>query len=1036
MTEPNTEAPVESVGANMNVPADFESRLADADRRAQEGRWAEAASGYRELWRIDPGHGQVNHGLGLAAARLNVAELGIPYFEAALAADAQCAQFWIDYVDSLGVIGRTEEAAAVLAYARQQGLDGRVVEYLAIATANRAIRADSWENRYKGNYVWELQHGFLDSDSSSAQPERQKVEDILDAFSRGDISAVTELAEAMTRDYPAFEFGWKALGAARQQTAHPIEALAPMRRATALSPGDVEARYNLAVVQQALYRFEEAEAGYRWVLKREPAYLDALSNLGVILQQSGRLEASRYCYEELLAKDPSRGPAWGNLAQVLQKLGADKQADKAFVQALAMVPGHVDYYWHHGDVLRKLKRADEAVEVYRQALDMAPGTAKGWASLGAALMDGDEWDQADDCVRRALEIDPESADAHVNRGVVLHQFGRIAEAEACYRKGLELDPDNAQAYFNLGVMHHEAGRQEEAVDCYQKATQLSPDLLKAEVNCGLVLMDLGRYEEAEARFKRGIELDPSLEIAHLSVAECLLGRRKALDSIFALRAGLELCPESPILLEKLATQYADLGRSKDALELCEKLLQINPKSTSVMASKADALRYLGRAAEAEEVLNSILQLGPGNSYGYSGVLFRLSELPSISPENLYAEHRKAGKAIEAPFIESWPQHVNQKDSERPLRVGIVSADLRNHTLAFLAEEVLAELSKLPGLCLHAFYSHPHEDDTTAHIRKSFAHWHRIAGLSDPHVFDLIRRNEIDVLIDLSGHTAGHRLDVFARRPAPIQATWIGYPATTGMTSIDYYIGDRHFLPRDRFASQFTEALVHLPACAPFQPSILAAPVNPLPALSNGYITFASFNRVGKISPQVVDLWCRLMTELPGSQLLLVGMKSDELAKALLARFAEHGFGEERVVPLPRLNHAAYQGLHNKVDIALDTFPYAGATTTLHALWMGVPTLTLDCGKPASREGAFALGHLGLEEFVATDEADFVKRGCHLSADLSHLAEIRASLRSRFSASALSKPDLVAAGLNQAIRIMWTRWCRGERPEFISVDGTQ
>jgi protein O-GlcNAc transferase len=453
-----------------------------------------------------------------------------------------------------------------------------------------------------------------------------------------------------------------------------------------------------------------------------------------------------------------------------------------------------------------------------------------------------------------------------------------------------------------------------------------------------------------------------------------------------------------------------------------------------LVCRSVALYGLGRGQESEEALRQALEIDPGNSGGRSAMLFQMSELSNASPEELFAEHRRFGEILEAPYRENWPVHDNVKQPERPLRIGFVSADLRNHTLAFFAEPILAELAKFPDLSLYAFHNHVVDDDTTAVIRRSFAHWQRIAGIPDATVFELIRRSGIDILVDLSGHTRGHRLDVFARKPAPVQASWIGYPATTGMTAIDYYLGDRFFIPQEEFASQFTEALVHLPASVPFNPFQKAPAVNALPALDNGFVTFGSFNRQSKISQQVIQLWARLMRELPGSRLILAGLAGGERTRILVQSFADQGIGLERLLPLPRMGQEPYQALHHKVDIALDTFPYAGGTTTLHALWMGVPTLTLDCGKPASRQGAFSLGHVGLEEFIACDEDDFVSRGTRLARDVRALADIRSSLRSRFAASALADPALIASGLHQALRIMWRRWCNGLPPEFISVTG--
>jgi predicted O-linked N-acetylglucosamine transferase (SPINDLY family) len=304
------------------------------------------------------------------------------------------------------------------------------------------------------------------------------------------------------------------------------------------------------------------------------------------------------------------------------------------------------------------------------------------------------------------------------------------------------------------------------------------------------------------------------------------------------------------------------------------------------------------------------------------------------------------------------------------------------------------------------------------------HWHPIAGFSDAALAEKISGDGIDILIDLAGHTAENRLLTFARKPAPIQVSWMGYPGTTGLRAMDYYLADRYFLPPGAFDSQFTEKLVHLPASAPFLPDEGAPPVNALPALSKGYITFGSFNRLTKLRPSVIALWSRLLRALPDAHMVLGGMPREGSYDALIGWFAREGIVRERLSFYARCPMPAYLALHHQVDMCLDTFPYTGGTTTNHALWMGVPTLTLAGHTPPGRQGAAMLGHVGLEAFVAEDEKDFQEKGLSWAADLAALAAVRAGLRERCERSPMRRPDVIAAGLESALRNMWQRWCAG------------
>jgi len=320
------------------------------------------------------------------------------------------------------------------------------------------------------------------------------------------------------------------------------------------------------------------------------------------------------------------------------------------------------------------------------------------------------------------------------------------------------------------------------------------------------------------------------------------------------------------------------------------------------------------------------------------------------------------------------------------------------------------------------------------LRPYFAHWHPVATLTDAELAELIRKDSIDILIDLSGHTGYNRLLAFARKPAPLQVSWMGFPGTTGLSAMDYYFADRFLLPEGNLDRQFTEKIVRLPANAPFMPFETAPPVNPLPALKNGYITFGSFNRMSKLNRASIALWSQLLRAIPDSHMLLAGMPQDEKYEGLIEWFTQEGIARHRLHLHPRSVMDTYLILHHQVDICLDTFPYNGGTTTLHALWMGIPTLTLTSDSAAGRSGAAILGHVGLDTFIAHDAADFVQKGRDASNDITTLADIRAGLRDRFSRSAMGQPAVIAAGVSGALRIMWQRWCAGLPTESFEVAG--
>jgi predicted O-linked N-acetylglucosamine transferase (SPINDLY family) len=304
------------------------------------------------------------------------------------------------------------------------------------------------------------------------------------------------------------------------------------------------------------------------------------------------------------------------------------------------------------------------------------------------------------------------------------------------------------------------------------------------------------------------------------------------------------------------------------------------------------------------------------------------------------------------------------------------------------------------------------------------HWNAVANVTDALLAQKIMDDGIDILIDLSGHTGLNRLRTFARKPAPIQASWLGYPGTTGLTAMDYYLADPLFLPPGDFDRHFTEKLLYLHAFAPFQPHPAAPPVNDLPALRTGFLRFGSFNRLGKITDASIRLWSQLLLALPSATMLLAGVAPDERHNSLLSRIMANGVTSDRLSFHPRCGMDEYLALHHQVDLCLDTTPYTGGTTTCHALWMGVPTLTLAGATPASRQSAANQEMIGLVGFCARNPVEFVERGVYWSTHLAELADVRAQLRTRWEQAPAHQTDLTAEVLKCALRQMWRRWCAG------------
>jgi predicted O-linked N-acetylglucosamine transferase (SPINDLY family) len=546
-----------------------------------------------------------------------------------------------------------------------------------------------------------------------------------------------------------------------------------------------------------------------------------------------------------------------------------------------------------------------------------------------------------------------------------------AQALTAARQLVQRVPANGIGWKILGGLLWANGSTDEALAAMYRSTQLLPQDAEAHCNLAIALAAVKRLDEVDALLHKALAIDPACAAAHY----------------------------------RLGMQYEMQGRYRDAETSLRTALSLRPKFLSVPVE-----------------------------YAYSNLLFLLDYNGDIDAESLFVEHRQFGELIEVPLRASWPRHANLRDQGRRLQVALVSADFHDHPVAAFLEPVLARLAESSGLELHAYSNRDSADGMTARLRGHIKHWHPVSQLAHGELAKRIMDDGIDVLFDLSGHTAENRLPTFARKPAPVQVSWLGYPGTTGLGAIDYYLADQHWLPPGRFDHLFTEKLVYLPHRWAFKPHPDAPAVNALPALESECLTFGSFHRASKITAHTIRLWSELLLALPQARLILAGV-TEAQGNAVIRQFAAHGIAATRLSVRARRPMGEYLALHHDVDIALDAFPYAGGTTTMHSLSMGVPTLTLAGGTAASRAGAGVLAHAGLDSFVADNVPDFVERARYWSAHLSELAVIRSELRTRWNGAPGGQPRVIAAHLEGAIRHMWRRWCAGLGPETFHSSAT-
>jgi predicted O-linked N-acetylglucosamine transferase (SPINDLY family) len=696
------------------------------------------------------------------------------------------------------------------------------------------------------------------------------------------------------------------------------------------------------------------------------------------------------------------------IVQVHVDAGETAEAATVCRAVLEMQPAHAQAHYRLGLIEWKADDLRAAAHHLSNALQAGLQDTACWLAYIEVLLDGAEAVAAREVlalarrhgaggaalellarrVERAERGAPLDTEVDAMVGALLAE--RLDEAETAARAMVRDCPQFAYGWKGLGVVYHRRGQFGMALEAMTAAAERDPGDAETLSNQGFLLRTLGRTQEAEAPLRRSLELNPNDANAHKNLGMVLF----------------------------------DLGRMTEAEASSRAALALDPDNAAAWNTVGVALQGQNRVVEAIEAYRRVLAQEPDNHGVHSNMLFAMSQLEGMDAGALFLAHRRFGEWLEARGDAAPAAHRNSRDPQRPLRIGFLSADLRNHAVASFIEPVFERLAGRPALALYVYHNHPVHDHVSQRLHAHAAQWWVTTGMSDAALEARIREDAIDILIDLSGHTAYNRLPLLARKPAPIQATWIGYPGTTGLRAVDYYLTDRFVLPPGRFDAQFTERLVQLPMAAPFQPAHDAPDVGPLPALANGHVTFGSFNRISKIGRAVVAAWGRLLRALPDSKLLLAGLPDDGRADQLLGWLAEEGVDAARVRLHKRCGLREYLGLHNQIDILLDSFPYSGGTTIMHALWMGVPALSVAGETAAGRQTSCILEHLGLQQFIADDPADIERKGLAVCADLGALADVRAGLRGRFTDPAADYPGLVADGIEDAFRLMWQRWCDG------------
>lgn len=716
----------------------------------------------------------------------------------------------------------------------------------------------------------------------------------------------------------------------------------------------------------------------------------------------------------------------------------------------------------------------EAEDIFRQVLTAFPDQRDALHMLGALRYLQGDAAEGERLVRRAIELAPAETLYEGTLSVILTGSGRAAEAIERLQHILRQRADVPNVWLNLGVALTAAQRHREAVEAFQQVLKLTPGDVQAQMNLGITLCHIDRYEEAIWVLRDAVRAHPRIADLHIALGAALHKTQQHEAAVSAAQEAIRLNPKAAMAYQNLSVALNDLGRLRDSAEAARRAAELLPQMPSVQMNFAEIMRKLGEFDECRAAYERAIQLHPreadlynnlGNLLGdqsdfpgalaayrkaielrpgvlayYSNLLYTLQFDPGLTPAEVFAEHRRFDAAMCQPLGAPASLLPNDPAPARRLRVGYISTEFRAHALGFYLLPLLAnhDKSQVDVFC-YADVAQP--DFMTFRLRQLADTWVDIRNVPDDALAQRIRADGIDILVDLHLHMGGNRALVFARRPAPVQIAFAGYPGTTGISAMGFRLTDKHLEPEAGPAVPSTETVLReLETFWCYTPQA-DVPVNPLPADSAGHMTFGNLNNFKKVNEGVLILWAQVLQQVANSRILMLAAEGSHRrwATDILRR---EGISPERVHFIPRSLPEKYLEAYHQIDIGLDTFPYNGHTTSLDSFWMGVPVVTVIGDTPVSRAGWSQLSNLGLTDLAAKDNAGFVAIATSLAQDLPRLRELRGGLRARMQHSPLMDGVRFARDIERGYRRAWETWCatasqagRGAMGHWIGVGGS-
>ncbi|MFQ5471147.1 MAG: tetratricopeptide repeat protein [Gammaproteobacteria bacterium] len=753
--------------------------------------------------------------------------------------------------------------------------------------------------------------------------------------------------------------------------------------------------------------------------------INALKNRVSALLKKNRQVEARDLLIKHIRKKQDNADLWCMLGTTNAQLEKYDEAEACYRRATEAKPDYFAAHCNLGLLYQRTNRLEKAEHAIRNALRIQPANVNALHSLVDILCARGKPDDAEASVRNYLARDPGNASALHMLAIVLQKQQRSDEALRVLDSASKAQPGNSALYFDKGLLLHMKGNLSDAANCYRNALKYQPAHINAMNNLGNILCSLGNHGEAIKYYTAAIALAPDNAALYSNVGAVFMETNQLVEAERSFVQALKYKGGSIEIYNNLGTIYKRIGRLSDAETVFRKALALKQDSVYSLNYLGIVLKEKGLVPGALKNFRKVLKIDPGDAVVHSNFLCCLNYCLNIDNKVLAREHRHWGELhgrLESTTVINW---TNKPDADRPLRIGYVSPDFRDHPIGYFIEGIL-KYHNSKEVQTYCYSNVSREDSVTLRLKNLAAHWSSITKQSDATVVEQIRRDRIDILIDLAGHTGDNRLPVFVQKPAPIQVSYLGYPNTTGLTQMDYRLTDRWADPESEDEQYYTEKLIRLtPPFFCYRPPRDAPEITRLPAFTSGRVTFGSLNNLAKINKQVIRLWAHVLCEVEGSRLVLQSSAFDDqgIRQRFKQKFAQFGIEEERLILKKRIPFVEHLGVYSELDIALDPYPWNGHTTTCHSLWMGVPVITLAGKRHSGRLSKSVLFSLGLNDWVAQTEEQYVQLAVAWAGRLEQLNELRQVMRERMLASPLCDGSRLVKGLEKTYREVWRQWCR-------------